>query len=557
MKKKTEKSSKAGKNALIQIKGLQKSAVNFKPTTDGDDPTKYVGQTDAASSLKPFSSEAGHTPANERAVTEGILSGSDRAKRRAETRRTMRSDSSITRTAARRTLDVPTSRLSAVMNRKIRATTRQMVSGKTYGNYRKLSMAGKDASDRIMTGRDISGIRDRLATGNRLSAMQNRARRLLAKNAPKPVHPTLVGVRNVRETAEMDIKEAKIEKIYKPRSKAEKANVEKTRKDTKTRMDDINRARPIANAMKGRKTTSQRFKSKDIDDDKVQSYANDWNAMKQSMTGKKKPKPGLYDKDIARLRKNKDRKNKSDAISDFLDALPAVVDQAEKDRQERRQRIREKLKAASEKIAANTLPPAEVPTLPPVNVPVPAAKMNNSGYTGPVPIDQINNPDWVPPNTPGSKGMLRRLIRRFKGNLEKRLTKKIDKIAEDYIDEKYEAKTKAANHKSKDVPKKLLAAYHESAAAQLAHVVKGHQMAQAAQKAQAAPAKPKPKAKTATKKKTSNSKAGTSANKPNKNNTVKPTRGRPVGTGESGHDLVIQHGKFKFKLRKIGGAPAE
>lgn len=133
----------------IAIKGLSKSAVNFNPVAGSlDEPTKYVGQTPAASTLEPNSSNK--NPQNQ-PVIEAVLSITARRKRSNQMRRM---SGKLTRLrAAKQNQFASKDRLVYRSQKMARNIVRSRFAGKRGANYSNLSPSDKIAIDTMLKGK--------------------------------------------------------------------------------------------------------------------------------------------------------------------------------------------------------------------------------------------------------------------------------------------------------------------------------------------------------------------------------------------------------------------
>lgn len=138
-------SSKA--QSTIKVEGAKKSSAVFNPPQDQtDDPTRYVGQTPAASTLTPNSSD--RRADDSRAVSEAVVSITTRRKR-ANLMRRLATKLTRLRMFARNQM-APESRLTARANKLARNTVRSRFAGQRGKNYKDLSVSDKIAVDSMI-----------------------------------------------------------------------------------------------------------------------------------------------------------------------------------------------------------------------------------------------------------------------------------------------------------------------------------------------------------------------------------------------------------------------
>lgn len=146
-KKPITKTDKSGSSKMIQIKGPgNKQVVNFKPSVGSEDPIRYIGQSQAADTLSPNSSD--RRAADSPAVSEAVLDITQRRKRSNQMRRMSKKLARL-RAVARNQL-APEKRLKYRAQKMARNIIRSRFAGSRGRNYNELNVSDKISVDRII-----------------------------------------------------------------------------------------------------------------------------------------------------------------------------------------------------------------------------------------------------------------------------------------------------------------------------------------------------------------------------------------------------------------------
>lgn len=156
MKKKTtdkEKGSKSStQSAKIQIKGPgNKQVVNFKPTVGSEEPTRYIGQSQAADTLRPNSAELRAAEADGTKIVEAVLNITQRRKRSNQMRRLSKKLARL-RMVARNQM-APEKRLKYRSQKLARNIIRKRFAGSRGASYGDLSVSDKISVDKMISGK--------------------------------------------------------------------------------------------------------------------------------------------------------------------------------------------------------------------------------------------------------------------------------------------------------------------------------------------------------------------------------------------------------------------
>lgn len=149
MKKKSTDKSDKSKSDKIQIKGPSKPTVNFKPTLGSEEPTRYVGQSQAADTLTPNSSERRAAEAEGTKIIEAVVDITQRRKRSNQMRRLSKKLARL-RMFARNQM-APEKRLQVRAAKMARNIVRSRFAGSRGANYKDLTTSDKIAVDRMIS----------------------------------------------------------------------------------------------------------------------------------------------------------------------------------------------------------------------------------------------------------------------------------------------------------------------------------------------------------------------------------------------------------------------